>query len=147
MTDVRFRYSLITADSWAVPDTLIDLLHNLSTCYGRWPLRTLIHPPFILTSDSFIYRHTQLSFFHKFQQFPHSDYRSHIAFFCDASSEWSSHAKRVTVLPLLKRQRKPTILKWQKVHSSKIFHIFQRCERHFWSNISNLTFTLQIAEL
>jgi hypothetical protein len=130
----------MTAGSWVVPATLIDIL-NVNTDYSRWspwtritnitrPPRDVsfhsqtswseVFRPWQTTSCSYSYRHTELSFFCK--SFTSSDYKNRIADRCSLLySKLSSSAYRVTVLLIPKRQ-------WRKnVHIGYIRHLFQCC--------------------
>jgi hypothetical protein len=40
LIEAHWRHNFISVDYLVVPDTLIDLFGNLSTCYNQWPLVT-----------------------------------------------------------------------------------------------------------
>jgi len=53
MLDAYFRYGFISTDISVVPDTLLDLILNLNSCYSRWTPGTCINKNVLPSFESF----------------------------------------------------------------------------------------------
>jgi hypothetical protein len=125
---------------WSLPITHITVNGN-PECTS---FKTLVYPPlnsFItLSSDSYSYNIFNNQSFIHFTSFqtPWPQKLNHRSFlFFSAAHQQSNYVKHVTVLPLFRRQQKPTTCRWGKVHtvifsmlptsllkSTKIYFIF-----------------------